>query len=168
MEITRRHCLPSLWISPNRYLLPLHTRHNLARLPLAIHRRDRGDRRDNQTSLSVLRVLCGEIQLSDRDSTILRLAVASLILDSALPLQLKPPLQPPTVGPVGLLLIEPGFHADALDSPKILQDKMHRNLREGSAGGYFNNARISSLSSSDNTLIARLMIRRADRPAPCA
>ena len=44
---------------------------------------------------------------------------------------------------------------------------IHRNLREGSVGGYSNNARISSLSTSDNTLIARLMIRRVDRPAPC-
>ena len=36
-----------------------------SRLPPAIHRQERGDRRENQTDLSVLCVLCGEIQLSD-------------------------------------------------------------------------------------------------------
>ena len=50
--------------SPSCQLL-MHTGPFSSRLPLAIYRQERGDRRENQANLSVLRVLCGEIQLSD-------------------------------------------------------------------------------------------------------
>jgi hypothetical protein len=37
-------------------------------------------------------------------------------------MQLKPSVQPPLIGPVGLLLIQPGFHTDALYPSEVLQD----------------------------------------------
>ena len=46
-----------------------------------------------------------------------------LIPGSAFPMQLKPPIQPPLVGPVGLLFVQPGFHTDALSPPQVLQNR---------------------------------------------
>jgi len=37
-------------------------------------------------------------------------------------MQLKPPVQPPLISPVGLLLVQPGFHTDAPYPPQVLQD----------------------------------------------
>jgi len=45
-----------------------------------------------------------------------------LILGLALPVQLKPPVQLPLIGPVCLLLIQPGLQADALYPPQVLRD----------------------------------------------
>ena len=45
-----------------------------------------------------------------------------MILGPTFPMQLKPPVQPALVGPVCLLLVQPGFHADAPCPPQVLQD----------------------------------------------
>ena len=45
-----------------------------------------------------------------------------MIPGTAFPMQLKPPVQPPLVGPVCLLLVQPGFHTDAPYLPQVLQD----------------------------------------------
>lgn len=37
-------------------------------------------------------------------------------------MQLKPAIQPPLLGPVCLLLIQPGFHTDAPSPSQVLQD----------------------------------------------
>jgi hypothetical protein len=38
-------------------------------------------------------------------------------------MQLKPPVQPPLLSPVGLLLVQPGFHTDASSPPQVLQNR---------------------------------------------
>jgi len=45
-----------------------------------------------------------------------------LILGPTFPMQLKPPVQPALVGPVCLLLVQPGFHTDALYPSEVFQD----------------------------------------------
>jgi hypothetical protein len=51
------------------------------------------------------------------------LAMNLLIPGLTFPMQLKPPVQPPLVGPVGPLLVQPGFHTDASYPPQVLQDR---------------------------------------------
>jgi hypothetical protein len=46
-----------------------------------------------------------------------------LILGPAFPVQLQPPVPPTRVRPVCLLLVQPGFHADALYPPQVLQHR---------------------------------------------
>jgi hypothetical protein len=41
-------------------------------------------------------------------------------------MQLKPPVQSPLVGPVCLLLVQPGFYTDAPSPPQVLQDGQMR------------------------------------------
>ena len=45
-----------------------------------------------------------------------------MIFSLAFPMQLKPPVQPPLIGPVDLLLVQPGFYTDAPYPPQVLQD----------------------------------------------
>ena len=45
-----------------------------------------------------------------------------MIFSLAFPMQLKPPVQPPLVGPICLLFVQPGFHTDAPYPPQVLQD----------------------------------------------
>jgi len=49
--------------------------------------------------------------------------VQFIVLGPAFSVQLKPPVQPSLIGPVRLLFIQPGFRANALYPPEILQDR---------------------------------------------